>query len=458
MASIAYYQKLLKDEFFQRLKILSGFLCAQDIIEASISANYSWRNRLWTPCQTTWAFLVQVLEPGSSCREAVANVLAEKAALGQTVTASPDPSAYCQGRSRLPLKVFKHCLQKVGQSLHSKVNSAYLWCGRQVWMVDGSSCSMSDTPELQEAFGQPSGQRKGCGFPVAKVVAMFCWAGGAVLDIAIGKYRSSELQLWRKLWYLLKKGDVVLGDRFYCTYAYMAELLKYGCDDVFRLHGARKADFRRGKHLGQNDHIVTWQRPNICPRGMSKDQFESLPLGLTVRQLRFHIDVPGFRAKTIVVVTTLLDPIFYPAEKIADLYRDRWMVELRLRDIKITLQMDVLRGKSPDIVRKEIYMHLLVYNLIRALMWQAAMEHHQPLHRLSFAGAVQHLNAVAPYLWLLSGTKRAKVLYQLLLAWIAHDILPNRPNRIEPRARKRRPKQYSLLNKPRSKMRKALIS
>jgi len=433
MANIAFYKKLFKDEFFRRLKILSGFLCAQDIIDAAVSANYSWRNRFWTPSQTIWTFLVQVLEPGSSCRQAVANVLAEKAALGQAVTASADPSAYCQGRSRLPLEVFKYCLRKVGQVLHAKVNSAYHWCGRQVWIVDGSSCSMPDTAELQKEFGQPDSQCQGCGFPVAKIVAMFCWATGAVRDIAIGKYRSSELQLWQELWYLLKKGDVVLGDRFYCTYAYLAELLRQGCDGVFRLHGARKADFRRGKRLGPNDHIVTWQRPKICPRGMSQDQFEALPLELTVRQLRFHVNVPGFRAKTMVVVTTLLDPLRYPAEEIALLYRDRWTVELRLRDIKITLQMDVLRGKSPDIVRKEIYMHLLVYNLIRALMWQAAREHNRPLHRLSFAGAVQHLNAVAPYLWLLAGTQRAKLLCQLLLAWIAYDTLPNRPHRIEPR-------------------------
>ena len=458
MASIAYYRNLLKDEFLQRLKFLSGFLCDKDIIDASLAANYSWRNRLWTPCQTIWTFLVQVLEPGSSSREAVANVLAEKAALGQTVTASPDPSAYCQGRSRLPLEIYKYCLQKVGRALHAQVNSDYLWCSRQVWMVDGSSCSMPDTVELQKEFGQPDPQLKGCGFPVAKMVAMFCWASGAVLDIAVGKYRSSELQLWQKLWYLLKADDVVLGDRFYGTYAYLAELVKCGCDGVFRLHGARKADFRRGKRLGKNDHIVTWSRPKTCPRGMSNTQFESVPLELTVRQIRLHIDVPGFRAETMVVVTTLLDPLVYPVEEIAHLYRDRWIVELRLRDIKITLQMDVLRGKSPDIVRKEIYMHLLVYNLIRALMWQAAREHNQPLHRLSFAGAIQRLNAVAPYLWLLAGSKRAQVLYRLLLTWIAHDILPNRPNRIEPRVRKRRPKQYGLLNKPRSEMRKALIS
>jgi len=216
-------------------------------------------------------------------------------------------------------------------------------------------------------------------------------------------------------------------------------------------------DFRRGKRLGKDDLLLTWYRPKKCPRGLSAERFASLPDTLTVRLLRFHTAVPGFRDETIIVATTLLDPKAYPFEQIAGLYRDRWIVELRLRDIKTTLGMDILRGKSADVVRKEIYMHLLVYNLIRVLMWQASETHHRPLHRLSFAGTLQRFNVVLPYLWLFSGTKKAVVLYQYLLIWISRDKLPSRPNRIEPRAVKRRPKEYALLNKPRSEMRKALL-
>jgi hypothetical protein len=193
------------------------------------------------------------------------------------------------------------------------------------------------------------------------------------------------------------------------------------------------------------------------PRGMSVEEWSLLPEELTVRLLRFRVDIPGFRSSRITVATSLLDPVAYPAARIAALYRDRWLIELRFRDIKITLGMDVLRGKKPDIVRKEIYMHLLAYNMIRCMMWQAAEAHGRDLHRLSFAGSVDRLNSMTPYLWLFEGTEKARRLYELLLHWIAHDPNPDRPNRIEPRAVKRRPKEYDLLNKPRHQMRKELL-
>ena len=173
--------------------------------------------------------------------------------------------------------------------------------------------------------------------------------------------------------------------------------------------------------------------------------------------IRFHTQVPGYRSQTILVATTLLDPVAYPLEDVVALYGDRWTVELRLREIKTTLKMDVLRCKSEDAIRKEILMHLLAYNLIRALLWQASVTHGRPLHRLSFAGAVQRLDVMAPYLWLFAGTRRATRLYALLLEWIARDMLPYRPGRIEPRAVKRRPKAYDRLDRPRSELRAALL-
>ena len=457
MASMAYYRRILKDDFSQRQRIFAGLLRVQIVVAAARAAGYCWRDRIWTPAQTLWTFLLQVLTPGSSCRAAVAAVLAEQAA-ENSGTCSADPSGYCQGRQRLPLAVFRHALQTVAHSLQEQPCAANRWCGHRVWVVDGSSCSMPDTPALQEAFGQPDGQRKGCGFPVAKVVAMFCWATGAVHDIAIGKYRSNELALWYSLWSLLHRGEVVLGDRFYGAWACLAALRGIGCDGVFRLWGARKVDFRQGQRLGKYDRLMTWRHPPLTPRGMPTKLVETLPDELTVRLIRFVVARPGFRSRSITVVTTLLDPAAYPATEIARLYGDRWTVELRLRDIKTTLQMDILRGHTPDIVRKEIYMHLLAYNLIRALMAQAAATYQCPLHRLSFAGALQHLQAVLPYLWLFSGTSRSKQLFQLLLNWIAHDILPHRPDRLEPRVKKRRPKPYSLMNQPRPILRKALIS
>jgi len=174
MVKIAHFRRILKDDLFKRIKFFAEFLSAKDILNAAVAENYHWRERIWTPIQTLWAFLVQVLEPDCSCREAVVHILAEQVACGQQITTSPDPSAYCQGRQRLPLRLFTSVLQQVGQRLQAKAGSAYSWCGRRVWIVDGSTCSMPDTPCLQQAFGQPDGQKQGCGFPVARIVAMFC--------------------------------------------------------------------------------------------------------------------------------------------------------------------------------------------------------------------------------------------------------------------------------------------
>jgi hypothetical protein len=460
MPRMTHFHQILKRDLFKQMTFLRQFLSAEVILNAAVAEQYQWRERIWSPLQTLWTFLVQVLNPDCSCRSAVAQVLAAQAALGEPPQVSADPSAYCQARRRLPLGLFKTAFQTIGESLRANVSLDYLWHQRRVWVVDGSSCSMPDTPALQAAFGQPDGQAPGCGFPVARLVGLFCWATGTIVDVVIAAYRSSELVLWRQLWGHLQPTDIVLADRFYGTYAEVAQLLARGCDGVFRLQGARARtmDFREGKRLGKNDRLVTWHRPKRCPRTLRPEQFALLPERLTVRVLRFHTHRPGFRSQTILVATTLLDPKVYPLEAIAQLYADRWTVELRLRDLKTTLGMEVLRGKSPDVVCKEIYMHMVVYNLLRALMWQAAEAHHRPLHRLSFAGTMQRFEAMAPYLYLFCGTAKAVRLYQLLLTWIAGDMLPCRPGRIEPRAVKRRPKQYDLLNKPRQELRKALLS
>lgn len=459
MASIAHGRDVLKEQWFHRIEFVREYLRESDLTEAAAVAPYHWRTRIWPPMQMMWTFLVQVLHPGWSCEAAVAQVLAEHAAARQPLNASADPSAYCQARKHVPESMYRHALGAVGQTLQAKVGDAYRWCGRRVWVVDGSSCSMPDTPELQATFGQPDRQKPGCGFPVAKLVAMFCWASGAVLDVAIGAYRSAELSLWHQLWGQLKAGDVVVGDRFYGAYAELAQLTARGCDGLFRLWGARARtlDFRRGQRLGKNDRLLVWSRSPSCPHTLSPEVFALLPATLTVRVLRFHTQVKGFRSRTVLVATTLRDPVAYPLEQIAALYGDRWTVELRLRDLKTTLRMEIVRGKSADIVRKEILMHFLAYDLIRALMWQAAQEHNRLLHRLSFAGTMQRFQVIAPYLCLFAGTARAVTMYQLLLSWIASDAVPYRPHRVEPRAVKRRPKPHDLLTRPRQEMRKALL-
>ena len=446
MATIAQFRGILQQQVDARTISVWDRVAGESIAAACRAQGHAWRDRFWTPLQTFWTFLWQVLHVDSSCRQAVALTLAQRAAAGERALPSEDASAYCQGRKRLPLPALQESVRHVGHRLREEVGAAITWCGRRVWLVDGTTCSMPDTPELQAAFSQPTGQAPGCGFPVAKVVALFCWASGAVLEAAIGPWWMSELHLWRKLWPVLSPGEIVLGDRFYCSFYDLVGVMRRSCDAVFRLHHRRPRDFRQGKRLGPDERLVTWQRPtwNVRPRGMKWSQWKSLPPTLTVRLIRFAVEIPGFRARRILVATTLLDPVAYPAGQIAALYRDRWLIELRFRDIKTTMGMDVLRAKSAEVVRKEIYLHLLAYNLIRALMWQAAARHGRPLHRLSFAGTLDRLNALEPFLELLEGSARAIQLYELMLRWIAHDPLPLRPNRIEPRAVKRRPKEYDL--------------
>jgi len=460
MVTFAKWARVFKGQSRQGATFCQQVFSAKLIAAACAAAGHRWRRCFWTPPRTLWTFLMQVLHPDCSCRAAVAMALADQAATGDLPTVSADPSAYSQSRQRLPSEVLRRCLHATAQTVRDAVGERYLWFGRRVWLVDGTSCSMPDTPSLQRAFGQPSGQQPGCGFPVAKLTALFCWASGAVLDVAIGPYRDSELRLWRRLWNWLRPGDIIVGDRFYCTYADFGGLVRRGCDAVCRLHQRRKVDWRTGGKLGPNDRLVTWERPAKHARGrnVSPRQWRQLPTTLAVRVIRGSVGCPGFRTRHIIVATTLLDPAAYPREAILALYGDRWTVELRLRDIKITLGMDILRGKSPSMVRKEIYMHLLVYNLIRQLMVCAAAEHGRDLHRLSFAAAMQHVEASLPYLRLYAGTARARPLVALLLRWIAHATVPDRPGRVEPRVVKRRPKQYGWLNKPREQMRKELLS
>jgi hypothetical protein len=454
MSSIAAFKSVLKQQMGAPDADFGRYWTAEEIEATCRALLYDWRDRFWTPVTTLVAFLRQVLQVDCSCRSAVALMVGRALAEGQRLP-SGDPSAYGQARRRLPLKVFEFGLRQIGQHLRDEVDATLRWCDRRVWLVDGTTCSMPDTRDLQKTFGQPSGQKKGCGFPVARVVALFCWASGAVLEAAIGPYRRSELALWRSLWERLSPGGIVLGDRFYCTFYDFVGVLRRGCDAVFRLHGRRPAHPGRGLQ----DRQVDWLRPtwNARPRGMTRIEWLRLPTRLTVRLVGFSVEIPGFRSRSITVATTLLDPVAYPAERIAALYRDRWLVELRFRDIKTTLRMKVLRARSADVVCKEIYMHLIAYDLIRALMWQASARHGVSLHRLSFAGAVGRLNALAPYLRLFEGTARGEQYYALLLKMIARDRLPYRPNGVEPRAVKRRRTGFPFLNRPRQQMRQLLL-
>jgi hypothetical protein len=454
MASIAQWASRIKDD------LLANPLISQVFSSSSIEADceelgHCWRDSFWSPTMTLLAFLLQVLGAAKSLRASVDALRLQLTARGLTDEELPsgDPSAYCQARRRLPEAVVRRQFRLQARELAARVSGGAGWHGRRVRIFDGSTVSMPDTPALQREYPQPSAQAEGCGFPIAKFVGVFDWASGAVLDVAIDNRRPHDVTLFRKLWDQLEPGDVVLGDRAFCNYVDTARLRQGRVDSVFRLHQRRKADFRMGTRLGHDDRLVVWQRPEQYHEscGISREQFEMLPAEMTLRLIRVSGAPRGFRSRTILVVTTLLDPVEFPADELRALYRDRWTVELNFRSIKTQLRMDVLRGQTPDVVRKELLMHLMAYNLIRMLMWEAARRHGRDLHRLSFTATMHRLwNAVPLMLLGRAGmTVHARAILDRLLTSIAADAVPHRPNRVEPRRKKRRPKPYSLLLKPR---------
>lgn len=416
------------------------------------------RRRFYPQAVTFWAFLAQVLSPESPCRETVRKVQAWYAARRQPRPGS-GTAAYCRARGRLARDTLLGIHRQTADALQLRVTRDQLWCGRRVKVVDGTGVSMPDTPRNQKAFPQPANQKKGCGFPVAKLVGCFCLASGALLHWAEGTLRVHESKLFRKLFAFLVPGDVILTDRGFCSYAHIALLLKAGVDTVMRLHQARPKDLRHGKRLGPKDRLVTWQKPAQRPRGCTLSDYRRLPDTLTLRLVHLTVAVPGFRTESIVLVTTLTDPQAYPAEALARLYLRRWSVELFFRDIKITLGMDVLRCQTPAMVRKEIAMHAIAYNLIRGLMQQAAALYHQPIERLSFKGSVDTLRQWTDTLNAVHDHPREQArLFNQLLQILAEDIVPLRPERAEPRVRKRRPKAYPLMTHPRRDYRRAALS
>jgi hypothetical protein len=322
-------------------------------------------------------------------------------------------------------------------------------------MIDGSSVSMPDTPELQASFPQVSNQAPGCGFPTARLEAIFCWGTGALIDWRMGSLSVSEAAMYRDMIDVFEPGDIALADRYYCAYTDIARLLGRGCDVVFRMHASRPADFRKGSRLGPDDRLVEWTRPAWSPTsGLSREQHQALPRHLILRMIRTRRIAPGFRTEKITIITSILDLDEATSDELLALYQDRWMVEVDLRALKTTFRMDVLRGKTVDIVRKEILMHLTLHNLLRILMCRAAATKGVPIRRTSFAGALDRLRAIGPRLFVGGRlTPGLAVAWEWLVACVAKDLVPNRPGRSEPRRKKRRPKGYDLLMKPRHEYR-----
>ncbi|MBE3037903.1 MAG: IS4 family transposase, partial [Chloroflexi bacterium] len=339
-------------------------LLPQDrILKAFGAARAVWQGWVYTPAITVWVFLSQCLSPDHSCRDAVARLIAWRLTQGLS-PCSADTGAYCTARSDLPEEALHALVQDVGKQVEDESPERWLWHGRKVRVVDGSTITMPDTPENQTAYPQQKSQKPGCGFPIARILVIFSLSVGTVLEAAIGKYKgkqTGENSLFRGLYNVLAEGDVILADRYFSGWCDIVLPWQRGIDIVVRKHQLRRTDFRAGERLGKDDHLVSWPRPQR-PEWMSEEEYAALPDELTLREVRVRVVQRGFRTRSLVVVTTLLDAEKYPPEEIAVLYRRRWDAELHLRSLKIVLQMDQLRCKTPERVRNEFWTHLLGYN------------------------------------------------------------------------------------------------
>jgi len=427
--------------------VLDSRLVQHTLVQCMVSRD----DTIYTPAVTLALFVGQAIDPDPSLRQAVARLLAERQAQGLPAC-SAETGAYAVARQRLPENVLAVLARSVGANLLCDARRSWTWHGRDVKIIDGSTVSMPDTAANQAVYPQSCTQQPGVGFPIMRLAVLFSLAVGTVLAAAYGPYQgkeTGETALLRSLHHHLDEGDILLADRYFCSYFEIALLGRRGVDAVFRLHQCRHVDFRSGQCLGSGDRLVTWFKPQR-PTWLDEATYRQLPDQLTLRVLRIHVPkhIGNVRSRCIDLITTLVDPQTFRKKALAELFWLRWHAELDLRSLKSVLQMDVLRGKSPEMVQKELWAHLLAYNLIRKVMAQAAATHNVPPRELSFKGAVQTLLAFAPILVRCPRDQIAENVATLLSAVATHHV-GNRPGRLEPRRKKRRPKPYPLLRIPR---------
>lgn len=422
-------------------------LSPQAILAACADLGHTYRQRLLDPVTTVHAFLLQVLHGNTACSE-----------VPRLTGVSFSAAAYVKARARLPDALLERLFERVRDPLDGVDPQAGLWLGHRTWHLDGSSFSMADRPELQETFGQPGNQRKGCGFPVAHFLALFQAQTGLIQRVIPAPLRTHDMANASDLHPELRTGDVLIADRAFASFAHLALLSRQNVHGVFRGHQRQIVNFRPGrrhktgrrgpkglptsrwlKRLGPTDQLVEYPKPDAKPEWMNEADFARLPDAIVVRELRFTIREPACRTRVVTLVTTLLDPVRYPASALAELYRQRWRIEVNFRHLKTTMKMEVLRCHSVEGVIKELLMFALAYNLVRGVMLAAADRQRVAVDRISFVDALRWLRTARP------GTPLPKLV-----------LLPHRPHRHEPRCIKRRPKNYSRMTKPRQQLRKSL--
>jgi len=438
-------EQLQKREGLPFLNLLS-----RPLVEAACRrCGHLWRKRIYTPWITLSLFLSQVLSDDHSCDDAIDRF--QKVRHDQGLSAvGVETGSYCEARQRLPEAVLWELVRQTGRSILHGAKESWLFHGRPVPIVDGTTVLMPDTPENQAAYPQAKSQAPGLGFPIARLLVVFSLAVGTVLEAAVGPYQgkqTSELALLRQILDQFQRGDIVLGDRFFCSYWVIAALQRLGVDVVTRLHQCRAADFRRGRRLGHDDHLVVWRKPQQVPDWMSRAEYDAMPATLTIREVRVRVKDKTKRVRALVVVTTLTDAKTYSSREIGELFRQRWHAELDLRTLKTQMRMEMLRTKTPEMVRKEVATHLLAYNLIRGLMAEGARVAKVKPRALSFTGAQHTVRAFEE--GHLYDPVQIEADLPRLLELIGKKRLEDRPDRYELRAVKRRPKPHPLLTMPR---------
>lgn len=440
MASIASALRRIKDNPL-------GVIDRKTVERVCREHGHAWRDRELDPATTVALFVQQILHGNCPCAEV------RHLARGHSFTAQ----AYCEARRRLPLAVYQQLLDEViAATMPRTRRKDLLWHGHRTFHIDGSGFSMPDTPELQKVFGMPAGQKEGCGFPVAHLLVLFSASTGLLVNAWASPLRTGDLAQTPEAHLLLETGDVLIGDDSFGTYVHLAMLQKQGLHGLFPVHHKRIVDFKKGRphckegeaaeagmprsrwiqSLGTEDQVVEYFKPKTRPLWMSKEEYDALPQSILARELRRTVRRPGLGHVTLTLVTTLTDPKKYPAAELLELRLRRWDVETCIAHVKTTMRMDVLHCKSEEGVRKELAVFCLVYNLVRAVMLEASRRQEVPVARISFADVLHWIRHARP------GDE--------LPIFVVN---PLRPNRIEPRCKKRRPKEYDLMSKPRDVLR-----
>ena len=435
----------LRRQSLMHLDLLFGSLLPPWLLAQADEGTNS-RESIYSVRRTFFGFLYQVLNPDCPCREVVRQIQS-LFALFSSKKISERSGSYCVARARLPLDILARL--RCAVTTHA-LKAEELWNGFRVRVLDGTAISMPDTPANQRAYPQSAEQKPGCGFPFMKIVGIFSLSTGVLLDYARGNKHQHELKLLHRLLEVFKLGDLVMADRGFSCYTLLALLWNKGIPALMRLHHARSADLRRGLRLGKNDRLVCWSKPkNWERRYLPWKLWRPIERELWVRILRVSLRRPGFRTRSVTLVTTLVDPETHSAEEIALLYLRRWQIELWFRDLKTSMGMNVLRCQSPKMIHKELEMFFIAYNLIRCLMLQASRDYGSELQRLSFQGTIDATRQFSAALAQARGRSTQRKLIRNLLQTIAKDQVPDRPGRREPRAVKRRPNPCAYLTKPR---------